>query len=136
MWEKKSDDGGIHDKDNPYTSGMTSSPYTLNGTMVTTRNGGGGFAGHTDWRIPTVNELQGIVNYQNVFPSTYSAFNTSCAATCTVTTCSCTQSSFHWSSSIYQFNSDDAWGVSVNDGFVNDDGKNFSRYVRAVRGGT
>jgi hypothetical protein len=26
MWEKKSDDGGIHDKDNMYTWGMTSSP--------------------------------------------------------------------------------------------------------------
>ena len=56
MWEKKSDDGTIHDKDNTYTWGLTSSPYTMNGTMVTTflaaLNGGGGFAGHTDWRIP------------------------------------------------------------------------------------
>jgi hypothetical protein len=36
MWEKKSDDGTIHDKDNTYTWGMTSSPYTMNGTMVPT----------------------------------------------------------------------------------------------------
>ena len=36
MWEKKDDSGGLHDKNNTYTWGMTSSPYTMNGTMVTT----------------------------------------------------------------------------------------------------
>ena len=63
MWEKKSDDSSIHDKDNTYTWGMTSSPFTMNGTMVTTflaaLNAGSGFAGtptggfpiDSSWRV-------------------------------------------------------------------------------------
>ena len=140
MWEKKSDDGSIHDKDNTYTWGLTSSPYTMNGTMVTTflaaLNGGGGFAGHTDWRIPNSNELESIVNLQNVNPAVDSAFNTSCAASCTVTACSCTQSDYYWSSTTYQADPTDAWFVYFSDGSVDDGSKSNSRYVRAVRGGS
>ncbi|MCZ2110602.1 MAG: DUF1566 domain-containing protein, partial [Dehalococcoidia bacterium] len=70
MWEKKSDDGSIHDKDNKYTWGMTSSPYTMNGTMVTeflaALNTGSGFAGHTDWRIPNRFELESLLDLENV----------------------------------------------------------------------
>lgn len=59
MWEKKRDDGGIHDKDNKYTwSTGTGDP---NGTVFTvflaklndTANGGANcFAGYCDWRLP------------------------------------------------------------------------------------
>ena len=140
MWEKKSDDGWIHDKDNIYTWGMTSSPYTMNGTMVTTflaaLNAGGGFAGHTDWRIPNVNELQSLVNYQNVSPAVSAVFNTGCVASCTVTTCSCTQSGGYWSSTTAQGNLILAWTVVFNDGFVGENFKGDGRYVRAVRGGS
>src|SRR5437870_9536123 len=56
MWEKKSDDGSIHDWNDRYSWGMNSPPYMMNGTMVTTflatLNASVGFAGHTDWRIP------------------------------------------------------------------------------------
>ncbi|MCC6847377.1 MAG: DUF1566 domain-containing protein [Deltaproteobacteria bacterium] len=140
MWEKKSDDGSIHDKDNAYTWGMTSPPYTMNGTMVTTflagLNGGGGFAGHTDWRIPNVNELQSLANYQNVNPAVAPAFNTACAASCTVTTCSCTQSNYYWSSTTYQYAPGNAWYVNFNVGYVFADFKSNDFYVRAVRGGS
>lgn len=36
MWEQKSDDGTIHDKDNLYTWGLIEPPYAMNGTAVTT----------------------------------------------------------------------------------------------------
>ena len=48
MWEKLSDDGSIHDKDTAYT---WANAFAV---KVATLNGGGGFAGHTDWRVPNV----------------------------------------------------------------------------------
>lgn len=112
----------------------------MNGTMVTTflaaLNGGGGFAGYTDWRIPNLNELETIRNIQNVNPAVDSAFNTGCVATCTVTSCSCTRSNFYWSSSTYQGNPYFAWLVSFDDGYAFYDGKIYNYSVRAVRGGS
>jgi len=105
MWEKLSDDGTIHDKDNTYTW------LTAVTSKVATLNGGGGFAGHTDWRVPNRFELETLVNLGAVIPSTYSAFNTACPASCTVLTCSCTQSSNYWSSSTYQGTPTIAWNV-------------------------
>jgi hypothetical protein len=140
MWEKKSDDGSIHDKDNFYTWGMTSPPYTMNGTMVTTflaaLNAGGGFAGHTDWRIPNYKELVSILNLENFTPAISPAFNTACAPLCTVTTCSCTQSASYWSSTTYQNGPGSAWFVDFYDGEVNNGSKVPNYYVRAVRGGS
>jgi hypothetical protein len=140
MWEKKDQSGGIHDWGNKYTWGLTFSPYTMNGTMVTTflatLNAGVGFAGHTDWRIPNQNELLSLVNYQNVKPAVDTAFNTSCAASCTVLTCSCTQSTFYWSSTTSQGNPSYAWFVSFYVGYVSSYSKSDFYYVRAVRGGS
>jgi hypothetical protein len=60
MWEKKDQSGpsGIHDVHYTYTwSGPSyGSSYIMDGTITSTflaaLNGGSGFAGHTDWRIP------------------------------------------------------------------------------------
>jgi hypothetical protein len=71
QWEKKTDDGSIHDKDNfypwvvvdGYPDLFTGFLRTLNhcdstdGTTIT-----GGFAGHCDWRIPTSSELGHILD--------------------------------------------------------------------------
>jgi hypothetical protein len=146
MWEKKSDDGTIHDKDNLYSWGMLSSPYTMNGTIVTflaTLNGGGGFAGHTDWRIPNPNELESLRNLESVAPATFSAFNTNCTANCTVTTCSCTYmgpssiwSSVYWSSATNQHSPFRAYAVNFFDGHLVSDLKTLNNLARAVRGGS
>jgi hypothetical protein len=142
MWEKKSDDGDpLHDMNNSYSwcGASCGTTNVMDGTITTTflagLNAGSGFAGHTDWRIPNTNELESIRNLENVNPATYSAFNTGCAATCTVTMCSCTQN-FYWSSTTYQVSTDGAWGVDFNGGRLLADGKSFSDYVRAVRGGS
>ncbi len=146
MWEKKSDDGSIHDKDNGYSWCNDTSPADgtcdtagnpMDGTMVTTflaaLNGGGGFAGHTDWRIPNRFELESLINLQNLSPATYSAFHTSCAASCTVMTCSCTLVNGYYSSTTY--NDLYAWYVSFDGGYVDAGVKGGPGYVRAVRGG-
>ena len=143
MWEKKSDDGDpIHDKDNTYTwcGASCGTTNVMDGTITTTflaaLNSGGGFAGHTDWRIPNANEQASIRNLETVNPATYSAFNTGCAASCTVTTCSCTQSDFNWSSTTYQLSPANAWGVNFSGGLQFAAIKSNNEFVRAVRGGS
>jgi len=130
MWEKQSDDDSIHDKDNAYTwdNAFASKVATLNSTV---------FAGHNDWRVPNRFELDTLVNLAAENPATYPAFNTACAATCTVLTCSCSPfSQSYWSSSTFQGDRARAWLVNLNSGFTNYDYKTLSRGVRAVRAGS
>jgi hypothetical protein len=133
MWEKKSNDSSIHDQDTAYT---WDDAFAIH---VAGLNGGTGFAGHTDWRLPNVNELQSIVNYENVFPAVSPAFNTGCVAACTVLTCSCTnittEHQLYWSSTTSALYGG-AWGVRFIDGINGPLSKGEGTFhVRAVRGG-
>jgi hypothetical protein len=75
VWEQKTDDGSVHDKDNTYTWNTALKGTTPDGTVFTaflgTLNNGtsndavatsGCFAGHCDWRLPAVGELAGILD--------------------------------------------------------------------------
>jgi hypothetical protein len=82
MWEKQSDDGSIHDQDNPYIwADAFDHIDMLNATA---------FAGYTDWRLPNIKELLSILNYEVSDPAVSPAFDTDCTPGCTVLTCSCT----------------------------------------------
>ena len=140
VWEKKSDDGSIHDWDNLYTWGVTGAPlYPPDGTAFTvfqaTLNTAPCFAGQCDWRVPSLEELQTIVDSGAFYPATYAEFNTGCAPGCTVTTCSCTQSDGYWSATTTAGGPNFAWGVYFNVGGGNFGPKTVNDYVRAVRGG-
>jgi hypothetical protein len=130
MWEKLADDGSIHDTDTTYT--WTDAVAV----KIAALNGGGGFAGYSDWRLPNVNELQSLTHYGALDPAVSAPFNTGCAAACTVLTCSCTGSHAYWSSSTYQDTPTTAWYVYFFDGFVLPTSKTNAARVRAVRAGS
>lgn len=154
VWEKKSDDGSIHDKDDRYAWCATSSPTApqcavagnpMDGPITTVflaaLNTEPCFAGHCDWRIPNRTELLSLLNLQAYEPSTFPAFHASCSEGCTVTSCSCTKLGRYWSSSTYSASPGYAWGVDFWDSFTTANAKeqvppSNSGFVRAVRGGS
>ncbi|MFH0996565.1 MAG: DUF1566 domain-containing protein [Pseudomonadota bacterium] len=136
IWENKTDDGTIHDKDKTFTW-YDSNPATNNGYPGTQGNGtdtedfikalnDAKYGGYNDWRMPTAKELGTIVNYSlsspepKVNPGYFSY----------------TQASFYWSSTILVYDTSNAWGVNFNYGYDVPNYKSSSNYVRAVRGGS
>jgi len=135
MWEMKTDDNGLHDKDWLYTW------YQSNGLVAGTPNGGEcgkqgincdtasfvqavnteKLCGYQDWRMPSDEELLGIVSKDQVDPAIKEGFFPY------------TQQSMYWSAS----ETDDgksAWYVSFGRGFHAWNLKSSPRYVRLVRG--
>ena len=138
MWEKKGDNGGLHDWDNNIYrwSGDGSQETIWDWLDDVNAEGGPGFAGYSDWRIPNLKELQSIVDYEQYSPAVDPVFDTGCAPACTVLNCSCTRSYFYWSATTYQNVPSDAWGVNFFDGIVYAVNKGIDTWVRAVRGGS
>ena len=131
MWEKKDDNNTdpLHDMDTTYTWDNAFAGHVAG---LNTAH----FAGHTDWRLPNMKELQSIVDWEMVTPAVDPVFDTDCAASCTVLICSCTPaSSGYWSSSTDAGTPTFAFGVGFNFGSVLNPGKGSSLFVRAVRGG-
>ena len=101
-----------------------------------------GFAGHSDWRIPTVSEggtpeLETILSAVSCgAPCVPPAFNTGCVAECTVASCSCTAAAPYWSATDSADNAGLAWVVSFYDGVAYKQPKWNFAHVRAVRGGS
>jgi uncharacterized protein DUF1566 len=107
------------------------------------------FAGHSDWRIPTVGRDGGMVQLETIVDTSVSgcgsgppcvppAFDTGCVAGCTVTSCSCTQAERYWSATpiVGNLPFPSAWGVFFRTGEVTGIDKASAFYVRAVRGGS
>jgi len=128
-WEKKSDDGSIHDKDTLY------SWNDAFGVFIAGLNTAS-FAGHNDWRLPNRYELESMFDLAGGNPAVDAAFDTNCIPGCMVASCSCTQpDTEYWSSTTVVTSPVFAW-VAFSNGGVNFDHKTFSAAsVRAVRGG-
>lgn len=138
IWEVKTDDGGLRDKDNTYT--WYSSDSNTNGGSAGTVNGGecpdtgncdtekyaanvnaAGLCGFNDWRMPKTEELRSIVNYGTYNPSIDTGYFPN------------TRSSPYWTSSPLSNYNDNAWGVSFYYGYdYSNYNKNNGGYVRLV----
>jgi Protein of unknown function (DUF1566)/Viral BACON domain len=115
IWENKTVDGTIHDKDNKYA-------WSRTGDFIKALNDAH-YGGYSDWRMPTIKELAYIVNYSipqgtmidtGYFPNT--------------------QPSGYWSSTASYY-PDVAWVMSFGYGSNYGRSTGNSYYVRAVRGG-
>lgn len=139
VWEKKSNDGSVHDLDNVYTWGQSVVPYAMDGTIRTeflaALNTKPCFAGHCDWRIPNLRELETLANYERVNPATWDEFHRDCKDGCTVLGCSCTAGVPTWTSTTHRLSPRDAWAVHFTNGQPAGTVKTRRTGVRAVRGG-
>jgi hypothetical protein len=133
IWEVKTDDGSVHDKDNKYTW-YDSNPDTNGGNAGTSGDGtdtedfinelnSNNYGGHSDWRLPTPVELQSIVDYGKYSPAINNSYFPNI------------KSSRYWSSTTQANYSGSAWHVHFNYGYVNIYFKSDTFYVRAVRAG-
>lgn len=127
MWEKKDTSGGDHDQGNTYTWN-SSSGSAANGTAFTSflsslngANDGVGFAGNTDWRLPTIEELQGIVDLSHT-PTIDPAFGITAGFS-------------YWSRTNKVADGFQAQDLNFGSGTSGTAAKSGAERVRAVRGG-
>jgi len=133
IWEIKTDDGSVHDKDNLYTwcdhNSDTNGGYEGtcgNGTdtedFINALNAAN-FGGYSDWRLPTAKELSSLVNSGIPYPG----------PTVDIEYFPLTMASGYWSATTDVNSTNTAWHVSFNSGDVHDGYKHYGYYVRAVR---
>jgi len=148
VWEKKTDDNGVHDRDNYYSwTTVDASPWNFNGTAATvflaTLNGAPYefsplcFAGFCDWRLPTIEELSGRSDYGYATGGIVDLTAPGCGngSPCINAIFGPTASSSYWSSSTYQGLPYVAWNVDFSAGYVFYGYKTGYGLVRAVRSG-
>ena len=135
VWEVKTNDNSIHDKDNTYKwGGITAigrdhaskeGTYyddwntLVNGANKNNYGGAIGLCGFTDWRVPSYDELIAIINHgktnsaidEDYFPNT--------------------MNKWFWSSSPYANNSSNAWFVNDGSGYYSRGNTGRVRLVRA-----
>ena len=120
LWEGKTDDGGLRDKDNRYTNlgngvATDASGYVAAVNAVQ-------LCGYSDWRLPTMRELSGIVHFGTANPSVSGTGFPN------------TLSDGYWSLEALSTDSTQAWAVDFTEGLSYTDSRSATYPVRLVRG--
>ena len=133
VWEVKTADGGLRDRNKTYTNYASS---TQNATYGTATDATGyasainalALCGYTDWRLPTRQELQELVDYSVITPSPtiVSAWFPNTAAN--------VLDWRYWTSSAYVLDALDAWKVGFSIGDAIHGERAYDGHVRLVRG--
>ncbi len=69
IWEVKTNDGGLHDQNDTYTCDNTNPATYCNTETYVARVNAAGWCGKSDWRMPTIKELEGIVSLGTFAPA-------------------------------------------------------------------
>lgn len=94
--------------------------------------GGTGYAGYDDWRVPNAKELQSIVDYSRCFPNPN--IDNACVDRAAIHPVFGPASpTLHWTSTPYLLNPSKGWGIGFIAGGVTVAPRNVARRVRAVR---
>jgi PKD repeat protein len=129
LWEVKTDDGGIHDKDNTYRWGGAAEQSLggenygdwdelVNGTNTET------LCGQSNWGVPSIEQLRDLVARGQGSPTIDTDYFPN------------TKMAWFWSSSPNANHGSYAWGLSFYYGnYRNHNGRGGDRSVRLVRGG-
>jgi len=122
IWENKTDDGSIHDKDKTYLWDEAQSVFiaTLNSQN---------FGGYSDWRLPTIMELSFLVDRNSYNPSINTTYFPNTLGI------SSSEYVCYWSSTTHAGDPRGAWNVDFDYGYVSAYIKFYGYYVRAVRSG-
>jgi hypothetical protein len=149
IWEVKTNDGGLHDQDdtftwyntNPTTNGGADGEANSDGNTCKGYIGGhpstycntqayiarvnaAGWCGKSDWRMPTVKELEGIVSYGTSYPAIDTGYFPNTRSSADV-----------WTGTPFANGSDRAWDVNFSTGYSDYYYRNYKGWfvVRLVR---
>ena len=121
VWEDKRADGSIYDGTRTFTN--YGDGRSGDASALVAQANADALCGFTDWRLPTVDELQSLVDYGIASPG----------PTIDTSLFHYTQNGLYWTASPYVGNSYNAWDVYFGNGYVNDSNRGYSHYVRLVR---
>jgi hypothetical protein len=123
VWEVKTNDGGLRDKDNAYTNygdGRSGDASAFAAAVNAT-----GLCGASNWRLPTRLELQGLVDYSKPYPG----------PTIDTAWFPNTVGDAYLTGTAYAGHASDAWGVNFRYGYVGFYDRSLHYAVRLVRAG-
>ncbi len=124
QWEKKTDDASVHDVDDRHAWSVAPGTAADGGAFtafLTPLNTAPCFAGHCDWRLPTLDELQTILLGQYPLGGIDPVFGL--------------RGDYHWTASPHRTDPTVGWLLSFQDGSLTTGAKDATFNVRAVRGG-